>query len=385
MALLMSLVAMSIDIMLPALSVIGEELGVPRENDAQLVVSALFFGLACGQMIYGPLSDRFGRKPLVLAGLLLFMLGSLLSILATSFTVMLLGRVLQGFGIAGPRIISVAMVRDCYSGNAMARVMSLIFTVFILVPIIAPALGQGLMLIGHWRLIFVALLVIALIGAVWLYFGQSETLAEDQRRPLSMGSISAAVLETLRHPVALGYTLAAGLIFGAFLGYLNSAAQIFQVQYGLGVLFPFYFSILALAFGGASLLNARLVMRFGMRALAKAAIIGLAATSAVFFLISLAAGGHPPLWAFMAYLSVTFFAVGILFGNFNALAMEPLGHIAGVAAGVIGTCTTLASMLLGGMIGFFYDGTINPVVGGFAALGFLSLIAMLQAERRRRA
>ena len=383
MTLFMSLVAMSIDIMLPALSAIGEELGVGHENEAQLVVSALFFGLASGQMIYGPLSDHYGRKPLIQAGLFLFILGSLLSMLSTSFAVMLLGRFLQGLGIAGPRIVSVAMVRDRYSGNRMARIMSLILTVFVLVPMIAPALGQGLLLIGHWRLIFGALLMIALIGSAWLYFGQAETLAKDRRLPLSIRSMATAIFETLRHPVARGYTLAAGLIFGAFLGYLNSAAQIFQIQYGLGLLFPVYFSALSLAFGTASLLNARLVMRFGMQVLARRALIGLASSSALFLSITLATGGHPPLLAFMLYLSVTFFAVGMLFGNFNALAMEPLGHIAGVAAGVIGTLTTLLSVLLGGMIGYAYDGTISPVVGGFALFGFLSLTAMLRAERGR--
>ncbi len=384
MALLMSLVAMAIDIMLPALLVIGRDLGVDHENDAQLIISALFLGLALGQMIYGPLSDRFGRKPPILAGLLLFIMGSLLSLLATSFPVMLLGRVLQGVGIAGPRIVSLAMVRDLYSGDAMARIMSFILTVFILVPLIAPALGQGLLLIGHWRLLFVALLLIAIAASAWLWLWQPETLAKSERRPLSLMSIMTAVIETLRHPVALGYTIAAGLIFGAFLGYLNSAAQILQVQYGLGVLFPFYFSALAFAFGAATLLNARLVMRLGMRSLSRHAIISLSITSIGFLTIILAKNGQPELWALMSYLLIAFFAIGIMFGNFNALAMEPLGHIAGIAAGVIGTLTTLLSLLLGGMIGQFYDGTVGPVVFGFAVLGLLSLLATLWAERGRR-
>ena len=385
MALLMSLVAMAIDIMLPALSIIGKELGVTHENEAQLVLSALFLGLALGQMIYGPLSDHYGRKPMIHAGLLIFILGTALSLFATSFSIMLLGRLLQGFGIAGPRIVSVAMVRDRFSGDAMARIMSLILTVFILVPLIAPALGQGLMMIGHWRLIFGALLATALLASIWLHLFQPETLATDQRLPLSLPAIIDATFETLRHPVALGYMLAAGLIFGAFLGYLNSSAQIFQTQYGLGLLFPVYFSILSLAFGIATLLNARLVMRFGMQRLARYAIIGLTVTSILFLVFAVAMNGHPPLGALMVYLLATFFAVGMLFGNFNALAMEPLGHVAGVAAGAIGTCTTLMSMLLGGTIGYLYDNTTIPVAGGFALLGFLSLIAMILAERGRQA
>ena len=383
MAVLMSLVALAIDIMLPALLVIGRDLGVAHENDAQLILSALFFGLALGQMIYGPFSDRFGRKPVILAGLLLFILGTLFSILATSFSMMLLGRMFQGLGIAGPRIISVAMVRDLYSGDAMARIMSLILTVFILIPLIAPALGQGLLLIGHWRLIFVALLAIAVIVSLWLWLLQPETLAEDKQRPLSITSIVSATKETVLHPIALGYTIAAGLIFGAFLGYLNSAVQILQVQYELGVLFPFYFSVLAFAFGAATLLNARLVVRLGMQALCRGAVIGLSATSSAFFVTMLAMDGHPPLWALMVYLAVTFFSIGVMFGNFNALAMEPLGHIAGVAAGVIGTLTTLLSLTIGGLIGQAYDGTVIPVVFGFAFLGVMSFFAMVWAERGR--
>lgn len=383
MALLMALVAFSIDIMLPALLEIGRDLGVDHENDAQLILSALFFGLAIGQMIYGPFSDRFGRKPVILAGLLLFILGAFFSFMANSFSVMLLGRFLQGVGIASPRIVSIAMVRDLYSGDAMARVMSLILTIFILVPLMAPALGQWLLLIGHWRLMFVALLAIALIASAWLWFLQPETLSKANQRPLSTSSIISATMETCRHPIAFGYAVAAGLIFGAFLGYLNSAAQILQVQYGLGLWFPAYFSAMAFAFGAATLLNARLVLRFGMQALCRIAIICLVITSIGFFIITLRMDGHPPLWALMAYLSVTFFSIGLMFGNFNALAMEPLGHIAGIAAGVIGTLTTLISLLLGGVIGNAYDGTLNPLTFGFAALGIMSLLTVFWAERSR--
>jgi DHA1 family bicyclomycin/chloramphenicol resistance-like MFS transporter len=298
--------------------------------------------------------------------------------------VMLAGRMLQGMGVAGPRIVSTAMVRDCYGGGAMARMMSLVMTIFMAVPIIAPALGQVLLMFGHWRLIFAVLLVIALIGATWLHFGQAETLPLDRRRPLSLRSLRDAAMETVRHPVARGYMLAAGLMFGAFLGYIATSPQIFQEQYGLGELFPLVFACLALFFGSASLINSRLVMRLGMQRLAGGGLIGLSGSAILFLPIALQAGGHPPLWAFMAYLAVTFFSFGVLFGNFNALAMEPLGHIAGMAAGVIGTCITFMAMLLGGVIGSFYDGSVTPVVTGFAILGTLSLFAMLLAERGRR-
>lgn len=384
-ALLISLVALSIDSMLPALSVIGDELGAGGENQAQFVLSALFLGLGLGQMIYGPLSDRYGRKPAIQAGLALFAVGCVLSIFATSFSIMLVGRVLQGLGVAGPRIATVAMVRDRYAGAAMAEIMSLIMTLFVLVPAVAPAIGQGLLFLGSWRVIFVMLLFVGLICSIWLAARQPETLKPEYRRPLSINSVAAAAAETCRSRTAAGYALAAGLLFGAFLAYLNTAAQMFQDQYGLGALFPACFAALALAFGAASLLNSRLVMRLGMRPLTRWSIIGLAASSVLFFLIAAAAGGHPTLWSLMLYLLFAFFCIGLLFGNLNALAMEPLGHIAGIAASVIGTVTTLLSMLLGALIGLAYDGTVLPLIGGFAVLSSLSFATMLWAEQKKHA
>ncbi|MEM8948753.1 MAG: multidrug effflux MFS transporter [Pseudomonadota bacterium] len=382
-ALLISLVALSIDSMLPALSVIGDELGAGGENQAQFVLSALFLGLGIGQMICGPLSDRFGRKPAIQAGLALFAFGCLLSIFATSFTMMLVGRVLQGIGIAGPRIATVAMVRDRYAGAAMAEIMSLIMTLFVLVPAVAPAIGQGLLFLGSWRVIFVMLLVVGLICSIWLAVRQPETLKPEYRRPLAIKAIASAAAETCRNRIAAGYALAAGLLFGAFLAYLNTAAQMFQDQYGLGNLFPAYFAALALSFGTASLVNARLVMRLGMRPLTSWSIIALSSSSVLYLLIAVAAGGHPPLWSLMLYLLFAFFCIGLLFGNLNALAMEPLGHIAGIAASVIGTVTTLLSMVLGALIGLAYNGTVLPLISSFAALGTLSYLAMLWAERKR--
>ena len=381
-ALLISLVALSIDSMLPALEAIGGELDAGGGNQAQLVVSALFLGLGVGQAIYGPLSDRFGRKPLIQAGLALFALGCMLSIFATSFPMMLMGRVLQGLGVAGPRIVTVAMVRDRYKGAAMAEIMSLIMTLFILVPTVAPAIGQGLLLIGSWRLIFVVLLVFALFSFLWLTARQPETLAHQDRRPLSIPALAAGARETCRNPVSRGYMLASGLLLGAFLGYLNSTAQIFQSQYGLGSLFPLYFAITALSLGSASLLNARMVMRLGMGFLTRLAMRGVVAISFLFLPMAWMFAGHPPFWALLLFLLIVFFCVGLLFGNLNAIAMEPLGHIAGIAASVIGTVTTLLAMILGGLIGWAYDGTVLPMIFGFALLSGLSLLTMSLADRR---
>jgi DHA1 family bicyclomycin/chloramphenicol resistance-like MFS transporter len=383
MALMMSLMAMSIDAMLPALSAIGGDLGVGRGNQAQLIIAALLLGMTSGQLIYGPLSDSIGRKPAIYAGLIMFIAGSALSVVATSFPVMLLGRVLQGFGAAGPRIVVVALVRDQYAGNAMARIMSLVLTTFILVPAVAPAIGQGILLLAHWRAIFGMLLALGLATLIWFARRQPETLPLERRVSFSLAKIALGVRETCTNRVALGYTIAAGLVFGSFLGYINSAAQIFQSTYGVGRLFPLYFGGLALAIGGATYLNSRLVMRYGMQRLAAMAVSVIGGCSALFFVIAYAADGHPPLWALIAALGILFFCFGMAFGNSNALAMETLGHIAGVGSAVVGTITSLMSLILGTLIGQAYDGTVLPLIGGFAVLGLGSLAIIRWTERAR--
>mgnify|MGYP002624206261 FL=1 len=296
---------------------------------------------------------------------------------------MLLGRFLQGLGAAGPRVLTLALVRDRYSGRAMARIMSLIMAVFILVPVLAPIIGQAILLVAPWRAIFGVLLALAAISLIWFATRQAETLPRDRRVPLSLWRIGRSFREALVHRITMGYTIAAGLIFGAFVGYLTSAQQIFQTQYGVGQLFPFYFAILALAIGSASLCNARLVMRYGMRRLSFGALVVSTLSSIAFFAFAYPSGGHPALWALMAYLMLSFFCMGVLFGNFNALAMEPLGHMAGVASAVIGGVTTFISLALGTWIGQSFDGTVLPLVGGFGALGLAAIAVMTWCERGR--
>ncbi len=383
MAFLMSLVALSIDAMLPALPAIGADLGVTRANDNQLIVSLLMLGMALGQVFYGPLSDSVGRKPAVYAGIALFAAGCLLSIFATDLTVMLVGRLLQGLGIAGPRVVTVAMVRDQFAGRAMARVMSFVMAIFILMPMIAPALGQGVLLLANWQIIFVLFVVLALAAALWLALRQRETLAPAQRRPFSLSGIARAFVEVCRNRRAIGYTIAAGFISGPFIGYLSSSQQILQQQYELGQMFAVVFGLLALAIGGASLINGMLVMRFGMRRLAMIALTVSTLTSFVFLGYAAFEDGLPPFWSLMLYLSVVFFAVGMLFGNINALAMEPLGHIAGVGAAVVGGLSTLIAIPLGILIGHGFNGTVLPLVGGFAVFASLSILAMLWTDRGR--
>ena len=383
MAVMTSIIAFSIDAMLPALPQIAADLGVADVNDRQLVVIVLFIGLALAQIVYGPLSDTLGRKPAAYIGFAIFIIGSLMCVFAGSFEIMLTGRFLQGVGAAGPRIVSLALVRDLYSGRAMARIMSMVMGIFIIVPVIAPSVGQVLLLVGDWRLIFVALLAEGIIGLVWFAWRQPETLRADRRAPFSLRRILGAFAEAFTHPVTLGYTVAAGLVFGAFVGYLASTQQVLGELYGLGAQFPLYFGANALAVGAASMLNARLVMKLGMRRLAGGGLAATSALSLAFFIVTLLLEGHPPLWSLMGYLLATFFCVGVLFGNFNALAMEPMGHIAGVAAAVIGSGATIISSVLGWALGQAYDGTVQPMIAGFAVLTILAGLAMILAERYR--
>ena len=369
----MSLTALSIDAMLPALAQIGSELNVQDGNERQLVISTIFLGLAVGQLFFGPLSDSVGRKPAIYAGLLLFIAGALLSLLSTTFGVLLLGRLLQGAGISAPRAVTLALVRDQYAGRAMARVMSFVMTVFILVPMIAPALGQAILSVAGWRTIFASFALIALLLLLWFALRMPETLAAEQRRPLSGRRILAATREIVGTRTALGYTLTAGLVSGAFIGYLNSAQQLFQEQYALGSRFPLYFAFLSSAVGLATVLNSRLVLRYGMRLLVNGALVGIVGLSIVALGMALLTAGLPPLWLLMAYLLLVFFGIGILFGNMNSLAMEPLGHIAGIGAAIVGALSTLISVLLGTLIGQSYNGTILPLVAGMAILAALSI------------
>lgn len=376
MALMISLVALSIDTMLPALATIGHDLGVQRANDNQLIISLLLLGLSIGQVIYGPMSDSIGRKPAIYAGFGLFIIGALIALFSRNFSMMLAGRFLQGIGAAGPRIVSMALIRDQYQGRDMARVMSFVMAVFILVPAVGPLFGQTILLMAHWRVIFVVFLIMALIAVTWFAIRQPETLPPDRRLPFSLYRIALAIREILTTRMAIGCTIAAGLVFGGFMGYLNSAQQVFQNQYGLGRLFPLYFSSLALAIGGASFLNARLVVRYGMRALSNRAMQTITGLSLLFLPVVFILNGQPPLWMLMIFLVVSFFCIGLLFGNLNAMAMEPLGHIAGIGAAVVGSLSTFIAVMLGLVIGQNYNGTVLPVVSGFAILGIAALVVL---------
>ena len=380
-ALLMSLVALAIDAMLPALPAIGRDLGAARPNDVQFVITAAFLGLGLGQMIFGPLSDRIGRRPAINIGLALFAVGCLMSLFAPDFETMLAGRVLQGFGAAGPRVVVMALVRDQYEGSRMARILSFTMAVFILVPAVAPALGQAVQWLGGWRAIFAAFLAVAGVAFAWFALRQPETLPPARRRPFSPRAIGGGVLEVLRIRASLGYTLATGFVFAAFVTYLSCAQQVFQEAYTTGALFPLYFALLALAIGAASLANGRLVMKYGMQRLVTAATMTMALVSAAAWAAAFAFGGLPPFWLFIACLFAVFLCIGLLFGNLIALAMEPLGHIAGVGSAVVTSLSTFISIPFGAAVALSFDGTIYPLTAAFAVFGAAAWAAIRWAGR----
>ena len=382
-ALLNAMVAMSIDTMLPAIGSMATELGATDPNSRQFIITVFFAGMTLGTLIYGPWSDSIGRKPAIYAGLALYTAGCLICLFATSFPALLVGRFIQGFGAASPRIVSIAMVRDGSAGAAMAKVMSFVMTVFMLVPILAPSVGQVMLLLADWRAIFWGFLAMGLIAGVWLWQRQPETLPRERRSPLSPRALAAAALEVIRHPVTIGYTLATGCIFGSFICYLGTSQQIFAEQYGQGEYFAIWFGVFAVAIAIAMVFNARLVMRFGMRNLSKWALRGSIVLSGAFLAAALTMQGHPPLWMLAAYLFTNFFCCGILFGNYNAIALEPMGRIAGMAAAISGALTSLFAIVSGSWIGQMYDGTTIPLAAGFTGLGILALILTEWAERRR--
>ena len=271
-ALLSSLMALAIDAMLPALPVIGTDLGVSNPNSPQLIISTVFLGMLVGQVLFGPISDSIGRKPLIYWGLGLFMVGSLVSMFAHSFEMMLFGRILQGIGVAAPRVVTMALVRDCYSGREMAQIMSFTMIVFIMVPAIAPSLGQGIIWIADWRMIFGAFILLSAPMLIWFWLRMPETWPAAKRRPFAWHEQWEATKIVCSNRLVMGYSLVTGLVFAAFLGYLNSVQQILQEQYGLGAQFPLYFAALALSIGGASIVNAKLVMKLGMRLLSARAL-----------------------------------------------------------------------------------------------------------------
>lgn len=376
-ACLMAMTALAIDIMLPALPTIASSFGVASENDQQLIVVLYMAGFAVGQIFFGPLSDHFGRKPMLLLGLAVFILGTVAALWAKSFEMLLAARLIQGVGAASPRIIAIAVIRDLYAGRQMARVMSFAMMVFITIPVLAPSVGQALVHVGNWHWIFIVLLVMAAGAAIWSGLRLPETArpALGVERPLTL---IPALLAALLNPLTAGYGAAGGFMFGCLLAYVASAQQVFVDVFRIGDVFPIVFGAIASAIAVASFVNARLVGRVGMRRVSHTALVGFIAVSLV--LAAASAFGAAGFVTFAVAVGLSFFLFGLIAPNFNAIAMEPQGHNAGMASSVIGALGTAIGALAGGLVARGFDGSIFPISAGFAICSLIAGALVLSVE-----
>jgi DHA1 family bicyclomycin/chloramphenicol resistance-like MFS transporter len=373
--------ALAIDTMLPALPAIGQALGVTAENERQWILTAYLLGFGAAQIVYGTLADRYGRRPVLFMALGFYALCSAAAGWADSFGVMLGARALQGVGAAGTRVLAVAIIRDRYAGRQMARVMSLAFIVFLAVPIAAPSLGQLIMRFAPWSAIFFALALFAAAVMVWAASALPETLHEEDRLPIAVGRIWGAFRLALTERKAVGYMLAMTVMIGGLFGYLNSVQQVFADVFHAAAIFPMVFGATAVFMAMSALLNARIVGRLGMQRVSHGALFGYLSVAAVHALI--AWSGKETLLAFAACQSLLLFFVGLVVPNFGAMAMEPLGHIAGTASSVQGFVTTVGGALAGFVIGQQFDGSVVPMTLGFVVFGSAALLIVLLTEKGR--
>jgi DHA1 family bicyclomycin/chloramphenicol resistance-like MFS transporter len=382
MAALMSVVALAIDALLPALDIIGIAIGTENIVDNQLLITMMFLGLGIGPLFFGPVSDATGRKPVVYAGFVLFLIASLICVSAESLTMMIIGRVLQGIGLSAPRTIAIAIIRDLYSGDYMARIMSFVTVVFILVPVVAPALGQLILDTYNWQGIFYVQVIISLMVIIWFWKRQPETLPMNKRVGLSVKVFNTGFSEVIRHRTTMGYTIISGLVVGSFFVYLSASQQIFQLQYGLEDAFPLIFAGLSIAIGSAIFLNGTLVLKYGMEKIITSSLLAFFVIS-LLYVVLFNSGSNPSLVILLIFFSLQFFAIGFLFGNLRALAMQPVGHIAGIAAAITGFISTLLAVVLSVYIGRFVSNSVLPVFIGFLICSACSIGVLIYVKRSR--
>ncbi|KQD05123.1 multidrug MFS transporter [Acinetobacter baumannii] len=381
MALLMSIVSFSIDAVLPALGEVGRVFELKNNNQTQWVIIGIFSGMTIGQLIAGPLSDAIGRKRILFTGIIIYFLGSLLCFTTQSFEWFLVGRFIQGIGVSGPYVASISIVRDKYSGAQMARIMSLIMMVFMVAPAIAPSLGQLIIHFFGWRDIFVLYMIYATVVGAWVALRLEETLLPENRLPMRLQAFQDGFKEVVSNKTTMSYLLCAGFCFGGFIGYLGTSQQIFMQQFGkTGQEFSAYFAVLAGVMGIASFTNSKIVMKFGMRPICIYGFLGLCLISLTFLGIQLI-GVTVAFWMFMLYACILFLLFGTLFGNLNAIAMEPMGHVAGMASAIIGAASSVLSLILASIIGQLYNGTLIPMTCGFVILCGLAFMMTVYENR----
>lgn len=381
MAFLTSIMAFSIDTILPALDQIAIDLKFNSINDSQFIISSIFLGFGIGLFLFGPLADAYGRKRPVYLGGIIFILGCMISLIAQNFEVMIFGRFMQGLGASAFRIISLAIIRDKFEGPQMAKITSLVMSIFILVPVIAPSIGQLVLLKFSWNAIFIIFLIMSILSMMWFSIRQEETLSKEDRNPLNPRFIIKASLETLTTPTTFISILISGLVFGAFIAYLSSSQIIFQKIYLVGEDFPLYFGALALTVGISSLINSFLVQRYGLIRLISISTILMTLIIAPITFYTYSENTNPSLIMFMLNLSILFFMIGLLFGNLNALALSPLGHIAGVASSVIGAVQNMISVMISVIIIREINENIFPLLLGFFIVSVISALIIITGHK----
>ena len=379
-AALFAIVAISIDAMLPALPEIAATLSPDAPNRAQLVITSFVFGMGLGTLVVGPLADAFGRKPVIYAGTALYALTALACYFATTLETLLIARVLQGASVAAARVVSMAIMRDMFKGREMAKIMSFVMMVFIMVPAIAPLLGQGIIVLAGWQAIFLVYILFAAVVILWFGLRQPETLPKQHRRPLNFGILLAATKELFTHRIVVISILAQTLTMAVLFATLSSMQGIFEQRFDRAASFPMWFAFIALGSASGSLINSRVVMRLGMRPVITAAYSGVLTLTLLLLALNVS-GAMPEVLAFPAHVlwSISLFSMmSLTMGNLNALAMEPVGHIAGLAASVMTSVATVASVVLAVPVGLAFNGTAMPLMAGVAVFvaGALGLIRL---------
>ncbi len=381
MAALIAVNALGIDIMLPALGLIGRDLGVAVENHQQLVIVTYTVGYGVGQLFWGPLADRYGRRSVLLVAMVVYMLMSVVAALAGSFEMLLVARMLQGISSASTRTLSISIIRDCYSGRRMAKVSSLVFMTFLAVPIIAPTLGQAVLLVAPWHWIFYALGAYSLLVALWAWRRLPETLDPADRMPINPRALGAAARLLVTNRVSIGYTVAGGVLYGGLLAFLNSAQQILLHVFHRPDLFTLCFAAIASFMVMATLINASFVERFGMRMISHIAVVTLIILCLIHLTVQLA--GYETLLLFTLFNGMGFFCFGLASSNFSAMAMDPMAHIAGTASSIQGFLSTLIGSLVGFAIGQAFHGTTLPLTLGWEINALVALAIILWTEHGR--
>jgi DHA1 family bicyclomycin/chloramphenicol resistance-like MFS transporter len=382
-AMIMATTALGIDLMLPAFGDIREAFGLVEDSTAVAgIVTAYFIGLATAQVVWGPLADRYGRKAVLRMGLLVYIAGAAASAFSPSLAFMYAARLVMGFGAAGPRVMATAMIRDTFDGDAMARAMSFIMAVFVLVPVVAPSLGAGILLFASWRAVFGFCVLFALGVLAWSQ-RLPETLHPEYRIPLRFDAVRAAARRVVTNRQTLGYTLALTVLFGAFSSYLASSELIIDGVFERGPLFPIIFGGVALVMGGAQLVNGNVVEHLGARRMVHLVLFGYLLVALVLLVWAVASGGVPAFWPYMGTFGLLLAMYATLFPNVNTIAMEPMKAVAGMASAVIGTTSIAVGATLGALLDRLINATVTPQAGGFFASAVLALLIVLWAERGR--